>query len=71
LKNAFDAGEDGLGRNANSLVLGCDCLGVIHYFDANLVRDSGDLFVIKNAVRWLLVMLAMHSILIWWIDLHA
>ena len=50
LKNAFDAGEDGLGRNANSLVFGCDCLGLIRYFDANLVRDNGDLFVIKNAV---------------------
>eukprot|EP01038_Epipyxis_sp_PR26KG_P004091 gene4091-5839_t len=49
-KNAFDAGEDGLGRNANSLVLGCDCLGLIHYFDANLVSDNGDLCVIKNAI---------------------
>ena len=55
LKNAFDAGEDGLGRNANSLVLGCDCLGLIHYFDANLVRDNGELFVIKNAVRLSLI----------------
>ena len=27
-KNAFDAGEWGLGRMANSLKLGCDCLGV-------------------------------------------
>ena len=35
-KNAFDAGEWGLGRMANSLKLGCDCLGVIHYFDAIL-----------------------------------
>ena len=26
-KNAFDAGEWGLGRMANSLTLGCDCLG--------------------------------------------
>lgn len=30
----FDAGEYLLGHNANSLELGCDCLGVIHYFDA-------------------------------------
>ena len=28
-KNAFDAGEWGLGRMANSLVLGCDCLGEV------------------------------------------
>ena len=33
-KNAFDAGEWGLGRMANSLALGCDCLGEIHYLDA-------------------------------------
>ncbi|MED6109100.1 hypothetical protein PIB30_030533 [Stylosanthes scabra] len=26
-KNAFDAGEDGLGKNAHSLKKGCDCLG--------------------------------------------
>jgi len=50
LKNAFDAGEDGLGRNANSLVLGCDCVGVIHYFDGNLVNDAGDVTIIKNAI---------------------
>jgi primary-amine oxidase len=50
LKNAFDAGEDGFGRNANSLVLGCDCLGVIHYFDAKLVRDNGDVSDLRNAV---------------------
>ncbi len=37
-KNAFDAGEWGLGRMANSLTLGCDCLGLIHYFDVD-VRD--------------------------------
>ena len=35
-KNAFDAGEWGLGRMANSLTLGCDCLGEIHYLDAVL-----------------------------------
>ena len=50
MKNAFDAGEDGFGRNANSLVYGCDCLGLIYYFDANLVNDSGDLVVLKNAI---------------------
>ena len=35
-KNAFDGGEDGLGTNAHSLSLGCDCLGHIHYVDGNL-----------------------------------
>jgi hypothetical protein len=36
-KNAFDAGEDGLGNSANSLTLGCDCLGCIRYFDVFLL----------------------------------
>jgi primary-amine oxidase len=40
-KNAFDAGEWGLGRMVNSLELGCDCLGEIHYFDAVLADESG------------------------------
>ena len=38
-KNAFDVGEYGMGMCANSLQLGCDCLGLIHYFDAHLVRQ--------------------------------
>lgn len=29
-KNAFDLGEEGIGRNLNSLELGCDCVGEIH-----------------------------------------
>ena len=37
-KNAFDVGEYGIGRMTNSLTLGCDCLGVIRYFDA-VVHD--------------------------------
>ena len=40
-KNAFDVGECGLGTMANSLTLGCDCLGVIHYFDARARRRAG------------------------------
>ena len=31
--SAFDAGEYGLGKLANALELGCDCLGHIRYFD--------------------------------------
>ncbi|MFC7876330.1 primary-amine oxidase [Isoptericola sp. NPDC057391] len=37
----FDAGEYLLGKNANSLALGCDCLGVIHYFDGFVADDHG------------------------------
>ncbi|HWF72066.1 MAG TPA: tyramine oxidase, partial [Solirubrobacteraceae bacterium] len=49
-KNAFDIGEYGIGALANSLELGCDCLGEIHYFDAILSDASGEPMVLKNAV---------------------
>ena len=35
---------------ANSLTLGCDCLGVIHYFDAHLNTMIGDMCTIENAI---------------------
>ena len=40
-KNAFDVGEYGMGMLANSLELGCDCLGVIHYFDGYICDSHG------------------------------
>lgn len=49
-KNAFDIGEYGLGPLTNSLSLGCDCLGVIHYFDFPLVDSHGRVTPLKNAV---------------------
>ena len=92
-KNAFDAGEDGLGKvrdewgwdggstcinlhsayalsvpcrhlacnsspllppshpqNAHSLELGCDCVGVVHYFDGHLVSYQGSAVKIPNAI---------------------
>jgi primary-amine oxidase len=49
-KNAFDAGEYGLGYCANSLELGCDCLGFIKYFDGNLCTSRGEVMTIKNAI---------------------
>ena len=49
-QNAFDAGEYGMGQLANSLELGCDCLGHIHYFDAVLSDASGNPRTIKNAI---------------------
>jgi primary-amine oxidase len=49
-KNAFDAGEYGLGVCANSLELGCDCLGQIQYFDGHLCTSRGEPLTIKNAV---------------------
>lgn len=49
-KNAFDCGEWGLGRLANSLTLGCDCLGEIVYLDAVLVGEQGDPATIEQAI---------------------
>jgi primary-amine oxidase len=49
-KNAFDVGEYGMGMCANSLELGCDCLGHIHYFDADMVTSRGEPLTIKNAI---------------------
>jgi primary-amine oxidase len=49
-KNAFDVGEWGLGRMANSLTLGCDCLGEIAYLDATLSSEQGSPYVISNAI---------------------
>ncbi|PRP85418.1 tyramine oxidase [Planoprotostelium fungivorum] len=49
-RNAFDAGEEGLGFNVNSLSVGCDCLGVIHYLDAALNTSGGEARVVKNAI---------------------
>ncbi len=49
-KNAFDVGEAGIGSLANSLTLGCDCLGQIYYFDAVLNNSRGEPVTIPNAV---------------------
>ncbi|PXF49742.1 Primary amine oxidase [Gracilariopsis chorda] len=49
-KCAFDVGDYGLGYCANSLELGCDCLGAIHYFDAVLPDSRGEPYVIRKAV---------------------
>ena len=49
-KNAFDAGEYNIGALANSLELGCDCLGEIHYFDAVVCNSRGNPVTIKNAI---------------------
>ncbi|MFD7660302.1 primary-amine oxidase [Actinosynnema sp. NPDC059797] len=46
----FDAGEYLLGKNANPLRLGCDCLGLIHYFDAVVADDHGRPVTIPRAI---------------------
>lgn len=49
-KCAYDIMDYGLGFCANSLELGCDCLGHIHYFDALLNNARGEPITIKKAV---------------------
>jgi primary-amine oxidase len=49
-KNVFDMGEVGMGLSANSLTLGCDCLGEIHYFDGVVNDALGQPQIIENAV---------------------
>jgi primary-amine oxidase len=49
-KNVFDSGEIGFGRMANSLALGCDCLGTIHYFDAVVADLFGQPRIIADAI---------------------
>jgi primary-amine oxidase len=46
----FDSGEYLVGKWANSLELGCDCLGEIAYLDATVTGDSGEPRTIRNAI---------------------
>lgn len=49
-KHALDSGEYGLGMTANSLTLGCDCLGEIVYVDAVQMLDDGSVVGTENAI---------------------
>ena len=49
-QGAFDVGDFGIGRAANSLELGCDCLGLIQYFDVTIHDDRGEPTVIPRAI---------------------
>lgn len=49
-KHAFDLGEYGAGNLTNSLSLGCDCKGAIHYIDADLPTQAGGVRTVKNAI---------------------
>ncbi|HEY5854674.1 MAG TPA: primary-amine oxidase [Aldersonia sp.] len=49
-QNYFDQGEYLFGRYTNSLELGCDCLGEIHYFDVTIADEKGHPRVMKNAI---------------------
>jgi primary-amine oxidase len=49
-RNAFDTGEYGIGQFLDSLTLGCECLGHIHYFDAWSHDWLGKPKLIGNAI---------------------
>ncbi|HEX6675192.1 MAG TPA: primary-amine oxidase [Actinomycetes bacterium] len=49
-QNYFDAGEYHLGQQVNSLMLGCDCLGEIRYFDVVLPTADGAPREVANAI---------------------
>jgi primary-amine oxidase len=49
-QNYFDTGEYLIGRYANALELGCDCLGDITYLDAVIADESGAPRTLPNAV---------------------
>ena len=49
-QNYFDAGEYSLGKEANALALGCDCVGEICYFDVDIADDDGRPRRLPNAI---------------------
>jgi primary-amine oxidase len=49
-QNYFDTGEYLVGRYANALELGCDCLGDITYLDAIIADEQGNPRTLPNAV---------------------
>lgn len=49
-QNFFDCGEYLLGGFANSLELGCDCVGDITYLDAVVAGNDGNTHVIPQAI---------------------
>ncbi|MGQ3383424.1 primary-amine oxidase [Glutamicibacter sp. TV12E] len=49
-QNYFDTGEYLVGRDANSLKLGCDCLGEIHYMSPVVADDFGNPRIIENGI---------------------
>ncbi|WP_328814121.1 primary-amine oxidase [Rhodococcus sp. NBC_00297] len=49
-QNYFDTGEYLVGRYANALELGCDCVGDITYFDAVVADELGNARTLRNAI---------------------
>lgn len=49
-KNAFDAGDAGLGMSVSSLEYGCDCLGEIIYLNAVMANPDGGGRLVERAI---------------------
>ena len=49
-KHVLDASEASVGNLANSLSLGCDCLGEIYYFDMPMLLADGSVYTVENAI---------------------
>lgn len=49
-KHVMDASEYSMGMLVNSLTLGCDCLGEIHYFDVHQVNHKGEVRTKAQAI---------------------
>ena len=49
-KHVLDASEYNLGVFINSLKLGCDCLGEIHYFDTHHITWEGKVKTTENSI---------------------
>ena len=49
-KHVLDAGEASIGNCVNSLMLGCDCLGEIHYLDHVTINPNGTARRVERAI---------------------
>jgi primary-amine oxidase len=49
-QSPLDIGEFNIGTMTNSLELGCDCLGLIHYFDVAYAAPDGTPMVVRNGI---------------------
>ena len=49
-KHVLDASEYNMGTMINSLKLGCDCVGEIHYLDSHQVTHDGKHKAVENAI---------------------
>ena len=49
-KHVLDAGEASIGNCVNSLTLGCDCVGEIHYLDHVVVKPDGSARLVERAI---------------------